>query len=199
MRSVLSSTAAFSTECPSANARSSDCAASDRNSLSAAARDGWRAGLYGRLGREGWFWTTVTNVNPTAKQSRVIHYSVRPSLSPFSLARWRHGCVLTGDVRACVQDRRVLSVRELARSQGFPDWFVFVAEDGNVKTVSPGARTRTTTLTHARPRAAQMHRQIGNAVPWPVGEALGRELRKALFGQWQKQRDEAIVIESDED
>ena len=44
-----------------------------------------------------------------------------------------------------------------------------------------------------------MHRQIGNAVPWPVGEALGRELRKALFEQWQKQRDEAIVIESDED
>ena len=39
MRSVLSSTAAFSTEWPSANARSSDCATSDRNSLSAAAEE----------------------------------------------------------------------------------------------------------------------------------------------------------------
>jgi DNA (cytosine-5)-methyltransferase 1 len=25
-----------------------------------------------------------------------------------------------------------------------------------------------------------MHRQIGNAVPWPVAMAIGRELRKVL-------------------
>lgn len=29
-----------------------------------------------------------------------------------------------------------------------------------------------------------MHREIGNAVPWPMGRALGRELKKALFGDW---------------
>ena len=33
-----------------------------------------------------------------------------------------------------------------------------------------------------------MHRQIGNAVPWPLGEALGRELEKA----WYK---EATIID----
>lgn len=39
MRSVLSSTDALSTSCPSANARSSDCATSALNSLSAAASE----------------------------------------------------------------------------------------------------------------------------------------------------------------
>ena len=42
-----------------------------------------------------------------------------------------------------------------------------------------------------------MQRQIGNAVPWQVGEALGRELRKALYIHWQKNRDEAMIIDSD--
>ena len=45
----------------------------------------------------------------------------------------------------------------------------------------------------------QMHRQIGNAVPWPVGEALGRELREAMFKRWLRNREEAIVIMSDEE
>ena len=46
------------------------------------------------------------------------------------------------------------------------------------------------------PRAGtQMLRQIGNAVPWPLGEALGRELRKARFKWEQEQRAEAIVID----
>jgi DNA (cytosine-5)-methyltransferase 1 len=44
-----------------------------------------------------------------------------------------------------------------------------------------------------------MHRQIGNAVPLPVGHALGRELREALFTRWIAQREQAIVIDDDED
>jgi len=44
-----------------------------------------------------------------------------------------------------------------------------------------------------------MHRQIGNAVPLPVGHALGRELREALFTRWIEQREQAIVIEDDQD
>ena len=41
----------------------------------------------------------------------------------------------------------------------------------------------------------QQIRQIGNAVPWPLGEALGRELRKARFKWEQERRAEAIVID----
>ncbi|KAG1828461.1 hypothetical protein DFJ58DRAFT_672219, partial [Suillus subalutaceus] len=47
--------------------------------------------------------------------------------------------------------KRIVTVRELARSQGFPDKFVFQAENDRVMT---------------------MHRQIGNAVPWPVAMAI---------------------------
>ena len=33
-----------------------------------------------------------------------------------------------------------------------------------------------------------MHRQIGNAVPWPVAAAIGRELREARMKKWRKDR-----------
>ncbi|KAJ3552491.1 hypothetical protein NM688_g4121 [Phlebia brevispora] len=103
---------------------------------SATARHGYRPGMYGRPDMTKWFQTTVTNVEPTAKQSWV--------LNPYC--------------------KRVVTVRELARSQGFPDHFKFYCiTSDTVKT---------------------MHRQIGNAVPWPVGVALGRELRDAMFKQW---------------
>jgi DNA (cytosine-5)-methyltransferase 1 len=51
---------------------------------------------------------------------------------------------------------RTLSVREAARVQTFPDWFRFAGQ--------PSLRLR----------------QIGNAVPPLLGEALGRQLRSAL-------------------
>lgn len=54
------------------------------------------------------------------------------------------------------QQDRIVSVRECARSQGFPDTFRFY---GHI---------------------TSMHRQVGNAVPPPLAAALGRELRKAL-------------------
>ena len=34
-----------------------------------------------------------------------------------------------------------------------------------------------------------MHKLIGNAVPWPLGEELGRELLKARYKQYVKERD----------
>ncbi|EMD32847.1 hypothetical protein CERSUDRAFT_99217 [Gelatoporia subvermispora B] len=113
---------------------------------SALARNGFPPGLYGRLAPNECFHTTVTNVEPTAKQSWVLH-------------PW------------C---KRVITVRELARSQGFPDHFVFYARDSDVKT---------------------MQRQIGNAVPWPLAAALGQELRAALFKKWKKEKEEAILVE----
>ena len=51
---------------------------------------------------------------------------------------------------------RVVSVRECARSQGFPDHWEFC---GNV---------------------IEKHRQVGNAVAPPMGKAIGLEIRKAL-------------------
>ena len=44
-----------------------------------------------------------------------------------------------------------------------------------------------------------MHRQIGNAVPLPVGHALGREVRKVLYKKWKINLDEAICIDDDDD
>jgi len=68
----------------------------------------------------------------------------------------------------------MVTVRELARSQGFPDSFVFDSINDNVVT---------------------MHRQIGNAVPWPVAAAIGRELREAWLKKWRKERQDAMVVD----
>ncbi|KAG2155745.1 S-adenosyl-L-methionine-dependent methyltransferase [Suillus clintonianus] len=116
------------------------------NPSSSIARAGFKSGLYGRVDENGYFQATVTNVDPSAKQSHV--------LNPYC--------------------KRIFTVRELARSQGFPDKFVFYAEDDRVMT---------------------MHRQIGNAVPWPVSMAIGRELRKVLMNKWLKERKDAIVVD----
>ena len=49
-----------------------------------------------------------------------------------------------------------------------------------------------------------MQREIGNAVPWPVGYALGRELRDALFEEWLRIQEEhppaedVIILDSDD-
>ena len=47
------------------------------NPASATARNGFKPGMYGRLDAKDWFHTTVTNVDPTAKQSYVLHPKVR--------------------------------------------------------------------------------------------------------------------------
>ncbi|CAD0201424.1 unnamed protein product [Chrysodeixis includens] len=54
------------------------------------------------------------------------------------------------------EQNRVVSVRECARSQGFRDTYIFA---GSVQ---------------------DKHRQVGNAVPPPLGAALGREIKIAL-------------------
>jgi len=86
------------------------------------------AGLYGRLDWAGHFGTTVTSPEPLGKQGVVVH----------------------------PDQHRVVSVRECARSQGFPDAYTFA---GNI---------------------IDRHRQIGNAVPPPLARAIGMEWRRAL-------------------
>ncbi|CAL5224063.1 g6688 [Coccomyxa viridis] len=89
--------------------------------------NGWR-GLFGRLDYDGHFPTSVTDPQPMGKVGQVFH----------------------------PEQDRIVSVRECARAQGFPDDFCFY---GNV---------------HSK------HRQIGNAVPVPLAYSLGRQLKAAL-------------------
>ncbi|XP_014661569.1 PREDICTED: DNA (cytosine-5)-methyltransferase 1-like [Priapulus caudatus] len=94
------------------------------------------AGLYGRLEWDGFFSTTVTNPEPMGKQGRVLH----------------------------PEQHRVVSVRECARSQGFPDTYRFF---GNV---------------------LEKHRQVGNAVPPPMAAAIGREVKKAVLERLKEEQ-----------
>uniref|UniRef100_T1J9Z9 DNA (cytosine-5)-methyltransferase n=1 Tax=Strigamia maritima TaxID=126957 RepID=T1J9Z9_STRMM len=86
------------------------------------------SGLYGRLDLDEHFKTTVTNPEPMGKQGKVLH----------------------------PDQHRVISVRECARSQGFPDAYQF---HGNV---------------------LDRHKQVGNAVPPPLAREIGLEIRKCL-------------------
>ncbi|KAH9958326.1 hypothetical protein BC827DRAFT_1090916, partial [Russula dissimulans] len=63
--------------------------------------------------------------------------------------------------------RRVLTVRECARAQGFPDNWEFLSDSER-----PGTIIR------------DQLRQIGNAVPVPLSRALGRALGDALLKMW---------------
>ncbi|KAG0055601.1 DNA (cytosine-5)-methyltransferase 1 [Gryganskiella cystojenkinii] len=103
---------------------------SDKNSA-ASRHNGWK-GLFGRLDFEGFFQTAVTEMQPMGKQGKVIHPN----------------------------QYRVLSVRECARVQGFPDHFEFLGEDDSIK---------------------DMYKQVGNAVPPPLAAALGEQLLIALM------------------
>ena len=69
------------------------------------------------------FPTTVTNAGPTAKQSRCLHPDVRLSF------------VRTSFRLIIYQSHRMLTIREFARSQGFPDCFEFVSLKDKVITV----------------------------------------------------------------
>uniref|UniRef100_A0A674HHF7 DNA (cytosine-5)-methyltransferase n=1 Tax=Taeniopygia guttata TaxID=59729 RepID=A0A674HHF7_TAEGU len=99
------------------------------------------AGLYGRLEWDGFFSTTVTNPEPMGKQGRVLH----------------------------PEQHRVVSVRECARSQGFPDTFRLF---GNI---------------------LDKHRQVGNAVPPPLAKAIGLEIKACAVAK--ARQDTAVTSE----
>ncbi|XP_073106834.1 DNA (cytosine-5)-methyltransferase 1A-like [Elaeis guineensis] len=87
----------------------------------------WK-GLLGRLDWQGNFPTVITDPQPLGK-----------------VGTWFHP-----------EQDRVVTVRECARSQGFPDSYKF---SGNIQ---------------------DKHKQIGNAVPPPLAYALGRKLKEAV-------------------
>uniref|UniRef100_A0A8C0IYS0 DNA (cytosine-5)-methyltransferase n=1 Tax=Chelonoidis abingdonii TaxID=106734 RepID=A0A8C0IYS0_CHEAB len=94
------------------------------------------AGLYGRLEWDGFFSTTVTNPEPMGKQGRVLH----------------------------PEQHRVVSVRECARSQGFPDTYRLF---GNI---------------------LDKHRQV---VPPPLAKSIGLEIKSCVLA---KMKEEATGI-----
>jgi DNA (cytosine-5)-methyltransferase 1 len=63
-------------------------------------------------------------------------------------------------------DPRILTVRECARLQSFPDWFVF--------------RGKYTTGGHLRTKECPRYTQVGNAVPPLLGRAIGMAIRDTL-------------------
>ncbi|OTF69714.1 DNA (cytosine-5)-methyltransferase-like protein [Euroglyphus maynei] len=86
-------------------------------------------GQYGRLSWKGFFPTIVTNPDPITSQGKVIH----------------------------PDQHRVITVREMARSQGFNDDFVF------------------------RGSVVNKYCQIGNAVPPLLSMKIAREFYKSIF------------------
>ena len=86
------------------------------------------AGSNGRVDWDGFFSTTMTNPRPNCKQGRVLH----------------------------PDQNRVLSVRECARSQGFPDSYKFCG------------------------KLLEKYKQVGNAVPPPLSKAIGLQIREAM-------------------
>ncbi|THH29585.1 hypothetical protein EUX98_g4594 [Antrodiella citrinella] len=98
--------------------------------------------VLGRIDGDGHFRTALTKVNPGAKGGSVLHPT----------------------------QKRIVTVRECARSQGFPDHYQFLSLQNSTSG-----------------QINDQLKQIGNAVPIPLGLALGKELGKALYTMWRAQ------------
>ncbi|KAI9065405.1 S-adenosyl-L-methionine-dependent methyltransferase [Trametes sanguinea] len=117
-------------------------------------------GIYGRINGEEQFVTAMTTIAPNAKGGKVIHPN----------------------------QKRILSVRECARAQGFPDKYRFLSSNEKVNDV-----------------IADQLRQIGNAVPVPLALALGKEIGKAACTLWRERereiqmaREQSPALDSEE-
>ncbi|PPR01483.1 hypothetical protein CVT26_015106 [Gymnopilus dilepis] len=104
--------------------------------------------FYGRMDGNGFFKCAVTTLSPNLKNQWPLHPS----------------------------QKRIITVREAARSQGFPDDYIF--ESCNT---SPSQIVQ------------DQLRQIGNAVAVPFALALGKELGKAMILKWQAKEREGSV------
>ncbi|KAJ7134729.1 S-adenosyl-L-methionine-dependent methyltransferase [Mycena epipterygia] len=108
------------------------------------------ANFYGRLDGSAYFKTAMTAPKPHGKK-----YFIHPS------------------------QKRALSLREFARSQGFPDGYTLCSSES-----TPAARLQ------------DYFKQIGNAVPLPLAAALGRSIGAALVHDWRerRQRDGSVEL-----
>jgi len=72
-------------------------------------------------------------------------------------------------------DPRILTVREWARLQMFPDWYRFAG-----KRTTGGLRRAGNPLENNFDRKVPKYTQIGNAVPVSLAEAVGKNFRRIL-------------------
>ncbi|KAF8965236.1 S-adenosyl-L-methionine-dependent methyltransferase [Flammula alnicola] len=104
--------------------------------------------FYGRMDANGFFKCAVTQLSPMLKNQWPLHPS----------------------------QKRIITVREAARCQGFPDSYIFESTD-----LRPGMIIR------------DQLKQIGNAVAVPFALALGKELGKAMILAWEEKEREGSV------
>ncbi|KAL5350845.1 hypothetical protein ACLOAV_004416 [Pseudogymnoascus australis] len=102
----------------------------------AASKSNFYPNRYYRLDFKEQFQTCLTNVDPGGENGKILHPT----------------------------QRRILTVREFARAQGFLDTFTW----------DPSTQSQ-----------KAMYKQIGNAVSLQHGRALGKELFNALYAQWE--------------
>lgn len=117
------------------------------------------ATFYNRLEGAGHFKTAMTRPRPNGNKSFFIH----------------------------PQQKRALSLREFARSQGFNDDYTLRSSHptpaGRLADVSG---TIVSTLISELDLGVQYFKLIGNAVPLPLAAALGRSIGSALIHDWRE-------------
>ncbi|KAJ7459958.1 S-adenosyl-L-methionine-dependent methyltransferase [Mycena latifolia] len=106
--------------------------------------------FYGRLDGAAHFKTAMTTPKPNGNKSYFIHPT----------------------------QKRALSLREFARSQGFPDNYILCSSEA-----TPSARLK------------DYFKQIGNAVPLPLAAALGRSIGAASVCDWKEKRKRGRSVE----
>ncbi|KAF5315922.1 hypothetical protein D9611_004789 [Ephemerocybe angulata] len=102
--------------------------------------------FFGRVGGDGCFKCAMTQMAPNLKQIWPLH----------------------------PDQRRMYSMRECARAQGFPDHYEFYSVHDKAK--------------HPRKVVADQIKQIGNAVAVPFALALGKEIGAARIADWKREQ-----------
>ncbi|KAG2063855.1 S-adenosyl-L-methionine-dependent methyltransferase [Suillus decipiens] len=110
--------------------------------------------VYQRLDADMYFSTALTTVLPNNKGGQVLHPS----------------------------QKRILTVRECARAQGFPDNYEFVSVNKEKKQMTKAIDDQ--------------FRQIGNAVPTSLAQALGKAFGGAMNKMWDAEpsRDASPIL-----